>query len=145
MGEDLHFLGLETGLFQLVGKLPVRAGRPHRQHTLGPQGLGAGAQAASGVQPAVGPLSQAFGAVVDIEHDRIEALRLGLQHFGHVFQADDRAWVEQRVAGLFAQRPAIPFDHAGHQFSDHHFSGLAQMLERRGEGKTHAQAADQHP
>jgi hypothetical protein len=68
-----------------------------------------------------------------------------LQHLGHVFHADHRARVEQRTAGLFAQRPAVPFDDAGHQFGDHHFGGLAQMLERRGQGEAHAQAADQHP
>ncbi|MNI59207.1 hypothetical protein D3C73_1143580 [compost metagenome] len=145
MGEDLHFLGLETGFLQFVGKLPVGAGRPDRQHAFWPQGLGAGTQAASGVEPAVGSLGQAFGAIVDVEHDRVEALRLGLQHFGHVFQADHRARVQERVSGLLAQRPTVPFHDAGDQLGNHHFSVLAQVLERRGEGETHAQSTDQHP
>ncbi|MNN49661.1 hypothetical protein D3C81_1641990 [compost metagenome] len=145
MGEDLHFLGLETGFLQFVGKLPVSAGRPDRQHAFGAHGPGAGVQAGGGVQPAVGLLGQAFGAVVDIEHDGIEALGFSLQDLGHVFHANHRARVEQRVAGLFAQRSTVPLNHTGDQFGDHHFGGLAQVLERRGKGEPHAQAADQHP
>ncbi len=112
---------------------------------LGRRALAQALRPAGGVKPAVGPLGQAFGAVVDVEHDRVKTLRLCLQDLGHVFQADHRARVLQRVSGFFAQRSAVPLHHAWHQFGDYHFSGLAQVLERRGEGETHAQAPDQHP
>ncbi|MNI74843.1 hypothetical protein D3C73_1309540 [compost metagenome] len=114
MGEDLHFLGLETRLLQFVGKLPVSAGRPDGQHAFWSQGLGAGTEACGGVEPAVGFLGQAFGTVVDVEHDGIETLWLGLQDFGHVFHANHGPRVLKRVSGFLAEWPAIPLHDARH-------------------------------
>ena len=102
-------------------------------------------QALRRIQPAVAFLGQALRAVVDIQHDRVVALVGVLQAVGDIVLNHPGARIENRVAGLRAQRAAVPLDHSGHQLGDLHLGGLAQVLQRRGQGETHAQAANQHP
>ena len=103
----------------------------------------AGVQAGHRVQPVVAGVGQAFGAVVDVQHDGVEAQGFAFDHLGHILATDLGAWVEDRHAGFLAQRAAVPLDHPRHQFGHHHLAVLADVLQCRGQGKAHAQTADQ--
>lgn len=129
VGVHLHLLGLEAGSGELLGKGPVSAGRPHRQYAARPQGAGAGIEAIQRIEPAVALLRQALGAVVDIQHDRIEALWLSPEQLGNILVQYPGAGIAQRMAGLLAERAAVPFDDPRHQLGDQYLGVRAQLAQ----------------
>ena len=74
-------------------------------------------------------MRQALGAVVDIQHDRVEALWLSPEQLGHILVQYPGAGIAQRMAGLLAERAAVPFDDPGHQLGDQYLGVRAQLAQ----------------
>src|SRR3569623_916920 len=67
------FVDREAGLLHAFGERRVGAGRPDREDAAGAKRRPRARQPACGVEAVIGLASQAVGAVVDVEQDRVVA------------------------------------------------------------------------
>ena len=70
-GADPDLLGLKAGFAEAFGEGLVRGRGPDGENAARLQRGARGAQSAQIIEPVVGPARQAFGAVVDVEQDRV--------------------------------------------------------------------------
>jgi len=139
-----NFLDLEPDGTQSLRESPVRSGRPDCQQPPLAQRVARRRQARSTVEPLVFRPRQGFGAIVDIEHDRVEASGLSAQKLRDIERADRHARIAKWMLRELAEHAVAPRHHRGDELRDDHLRIGAELRERSRERITHTEPTDEH-
>ena len=96
------------------------------------------------IQMIVLRVSQTFGAIVNIEQDRIIGSRSAVDQLTDIRTFYPNAFVGQGMPGAPAKNIMIPLHNARHEFSNHYLCMRRQTPKSRRQSESHAQTADEN-
>lgn len=142
-GTHVHFFDDEARIFELVGKAISRIAGPDCENTAGTQCCTGQLQPSNRIKTVIGETDQPVGPVVDIQQDRVKSFGRPCDKVVYVANFHREPRIGQRVAEQMGQRSAGPIQNLRDEFGNDHAGICGQDGQRRGQGKAHAEPADQ--
>ena len=122
----------------------VGGGGPVDDAATGAEGGPGGVETGEDVEAAIAVNGESGGAVIDIEHDSVEAAGGFADDFGDVFLREDDAAVLESLGGQGVGRVSVPGDDGGEDFGLDDLGVGGEGREGGFEGKAEAETSDEH-